>query len=99
MRTIEFKHEAARAERSPYPSLSGDAPAIAAGQECRDASRAFRVEARDELHRSLDRLGVDRVDLWQLHNLADPIEWDITLSPVESSRRRSTPAPRAWCDS
>jgi aryl-alcohol dehydrogenase-like predicted oxidoreductase len=38
-------------------------------------------EARDELHRSLDRLGVDHVDLWQLHNLADPIEWDIALSP------------------
>jgi aryl-alcohol dehydrogenase-like predicted oxidoreductase len=37
--------------------------------------------ARDDLHRSLDRLGVDHVDLWQLHNLADPIEWDIALSP------------------
>ncbi len=37
--------------------------------------------ARDELHRSLDRLGVDHVDLWQLHNLADPIEWDAALSP------------------
>jgi aryl-alcohol dehydrogenase-like predicted oxidoreductase len=37
--------------------------------------------ARDELHRSLDRLGIDHVDLWQLHNLADPIEWDIALSP------------------
>jgi aryl-alcohol dehydrogenase-like predicted oxidoreductase len=38
-------------------------------------------EARDELHRSLDRLGVDHVDLWQLHNLSDPIEWDTALSP------------------
>jgi len=37
--------------------------------------------AREELHRSLDRLGVDHVDLWQLHNLADPIEWDEALSP------------------
>jgi aryl-alcohol dehydrogenase-like predicted oxidoreductase len=37
--------------------------------------------AREELHRSLDRLGVDHVDLWQLHSLADPIEWDIALSP------------------
>ncbi len=37
--------------------------------------------AREELHRSLDRLGVDHVDLWQLHNLSDPIEWDIALSP------------------
>ncbi len=38
-------------------------------------------EARDDLHRSLDRLGTDHVDLWQLHNLADPIEWDTALSP------------------
>jgi aryl-alcohol dehydrogenase-like predicted oxidoreductase len=38
-------------------------------------------EAREQLHRSLDRLGVDHVDLIQLHNLADPIEWDIALSP------------------
>jgi aryl-alcohol dehydrogenase-like predicted oxidoreductase len=37
--------------------------------------------AREELHRSLDRLSVDHVDLWQLHNLADPIEWDTALSP------------------
>lgn len=36
--------------------------------------------AREELHRSLDRMKVDSVDLWQLHNLADPIEWDIALS-------------------
>jgi aryl-alcohol dehydrogenase-like predicted oxidoreductase len=39
------------------------------------------ADARAELHRSLDRLGVDHVDLWQLHNLADPIEWDTALSP------------------
>jgi len=38
-------------------------------------------EAREELHRSLERLGVDRIDLWQLHNLSDPIEWDRALSP------------------
>ena len=37
--------------------------------------------AREELHRSLDRLGVDRIDLWQLHSLADPIQWDTSLSP------------------
>ena len=40
-----------------------------------------KAEARDELQRSLERLGVDHVDLWQLHNLADPIEWDTALSP------------------
>jgi aryl-alcohol dehydrogenase-like predicted oxidoreductase len=40
-----------------------------------------QVGAWDELHRSLERLGVDQVDLWQLHSLADPIEWDQALSP------------------
>jgi aryl-alcohol dehydrogenase-like predicted oxidoreductase len=39
------------------------------------------AEAREELHRSLDRMGVDHVDLWQIHNLADPIDWDTALSP------------------
>jgi aryl-alcohol dehydrogenase-like predicted oxidoreductase len=37
--------------------------------------------AREELQRSLDRLDVDHIDLWQLHSLADPIEWDNALSP------------------
>lgn len=37
--------------------------------------------AKEELHRSLDRLGADHIDLWQLHNLADPIDWDVALSP------------------
>ncbi len=37
--------------------------------------------AREEINRSLDRLGVDRIDLWQIHSLADPIEWDQALSP------------------
>ncbi len=37
--------------------------------------------ATEELHHSLERLGVDHVDLWQLHNLADPIEWEQALSP------------------
>src|ERR671920_1664973 len=36
--------------------------------------------ARDEIRRSLDRLGVDRVDSIQLHNLVDVIDWDIALS-------------------
>ncbi len=38
-------------------------------------------KAKEELQRSLERMRVDYVDLWQLHNLADPIEWDIALSP------------------
>jgi aryl-alcohol dehydrogenase-like predicted oxidoreductase len=33
--------------------------------------RRRQDEAREELH----------VDLWQLHNLSDPIEWDTALSP------------------
>jgi aryl-alcohol dehydrogenase-like predicted oxidoreductase len=37
--------------------------------------------AREQLHRSLERLGVERIDLWQLHNLVDPIDWDTALSP------------------
>lgn len=37
--------------------------------------------ARDELQRSLERLRTDHVDLWQLHNLVDPAEWDQALSP------------------
>ncbi len=46
---------------------------------------ATKTDARDyagakgELHRSLDRLGVDHVDLLQLHNLADVIEWETAL--------------------
>ncbi len=37
--------------------------------------------AKEELHRSLERMQVDYVDLWQFHGLVDPIEWDIALSP------------------
>src|SRR5437867_6550881 len=38
-------------------------------------------EAKEDLHHSLERMGIDYVDLWQLHNLVDPIEWDTALSP------------------
>src|SRR5688572_15224771 len=41
--------------------------------------RSYRG-AREEIRRSPDRLGVDSVDLIQLHNLVDVIEWDIALS-------------------
>ena len=37
--------------------------------------------AREELHRSLDRLHVDFVDLWQLHFLLDPAEWQMAMGP------------------
>ena len=35
--------------------------------------------AREEIRRSLERLGVDHVDLIQLHNLVDMIEWEFAL--------------------
>jgi len=38
-------------------------------------------DAKRDIHNSLERMGVERVDLIQLHSLADPIEWDIALSP------------------
>lgn len=38
-------------------------------------------EARDEIHRSLERLRVDHVDLIQLHSLAHPDDWDRAMGP------------------
>jgi aryl-alcohol dehydrogenase-like predicted oxidoreductase len=37
--------------------------------------------AKRQIHQSLERMGVERIDLIQLHNLADPIDWDTALSP------------------
>ena len=37
--------------------------------------------ARRELERSLTRMGVDTVDLIQLHNLVEPDEWDQAFAP------------------
>ena len=37
--------------------------------------------ARASIHRSLERLGVDQVDLIQLHNLVDPDQWDVAMGP------------------
>ena len=35
--------------------------------------------AKESIRRSLDRLGVDHIDLIQLHNLVDVIEWETAL--------------------
>jgi aryl-alcohol dehydrogenase-like predicted oxidoreductase len=40
--------------------------------------RTYRA-AREEIRRSLDRLGIDQIDLIQLHNLVDVIEWETAL--------------------
>ena len=37
--------------------------------------------ARDHLARSLDLLHTDHVDLWQMHNLVDPHEWEVAMGP------------------
>jgi len=35
--------------------------------------------AKEQIRRSLERLGVERIDLIQLHNLVDVIEWEFAL--------------------
>jgi aryl-alcohol dehydrogenase-like predicted oxidoreductase len=37
--------------------------------------------AKAQIHRSLERLRVDRVDLLQLHSLGDPAEWEVAMGP------------------
>ncbi|HSD82226.1 MAG TPA: aldo/keto reductase, partial [Anaerolineae bacterium] len=37
--------------------------------------------AWESLRRSLDRLQTDHVDLFQIHNLSDPQEWEVALGP------------------
>lgn len=37
--------------------------------------------AADEIHRSLERLRIDQIDLIQLHNLVDRGEWETALGP------------------
>ncbi len=37
--------------------------------------------AREHLHRSLDLLRTDRIDLWQMHVLVKPDEWEIAMGP------------------
>jgi predicted aldo/keto reductase-like oxidoreductase len=43
-------------------------------------SRTAR-EAREDLHRSLERLRVDSVDLIQMHSLGHPDDWDQAMGP------------------
>ena len=71
-----------RLRRRPIPHrpLAGPTPApsfyVATKTDAHTAQ-----EAKEDLHRSLERMGIDFVDLWQFHNLVDPIDWDTALSP------------------
>jgi aryl-alcohol dehydrogenase-like predicted oxidoreductase len=59
---------------APWLAQNRDAVFLATKTGQRD-----RAQAREEIHRSLERLGVDQVDLIQLHNLVDVIEWETAL--------------------
>jgi aryl-alcohol dehydrogenase-like predicted oxidoreductase len=39
------------------------------------------AKAKEEIHRSLERMRVDSFDLIQLHNLGHPDEWDTAMGP------------------
>jgi predicted aldo/keto reductase-like oxidoreductase len=38
-------------------------------------------EAKEDLHRSLERLQTDHVDLWQMHYLINPEQWETAMGP------------------
>ncbi len=38
-------------------------------------------DARDELHRSLELMNIDNVDLWQMHVLVDENDWKTAMGP------------------
>lgn len=60
----------------PFLAARRDAYFLATktGERAGDAARA-------ELERSLERMGVDRVELIQLHNLVEPDEWETAFAP------------------
>src|SRR5258705_544563 len=64
-------------------------------------SRTAR-EGREDIHRSLERLRVDQVDLIQLHSLGHPDDWDQAMGPggvleaaIEARQQGLTPIIRA----
>ena len=59
---------------APWLAKNRDSVFLATKTDARD-----RKGARESIRRSLDRLGVDHVDLIQLHNLVDVIEWETAL--------------------
>jgi len=53
-------------------------------------------EARDSIQRSLERLHVDSVDLLQLHNLVDPVEWRHAANPGGALEAAIEAQERGW---
>ena len=68
----------------------GDAERLLGAAVARHRGRLFlacktrerrRAKARDELHRSLERLRTDRIDLYQFHAVSDASDLDRVLGP------------------
>ncbi|HXH23046.1 MAG TPA: aldo/keto reductase [Dehalococcoidia bacterium] len=52
--------------------------------------------ALDQIQRSLQRLEVDYVDLIQLHNLTDPAQWEVAMSPGGALDAAREARERGW---
>jgi aryl-alcohol dehydrogenase-like predicted oxidoreductase len=52
--------------------------------------------ALDQIQRSLQRLGVDHVDLIQLHNLTDPEQWEVAMGPGGALEAAIEARDRGW---
>ena len=51
---------------------------------------------KEELHRSLERLQTDQLDLIQLHNLVHPDEWDVAFGPGGAVAKNWSRSTRGW---
>ena len=52
--------------------------------------------ALEQIQRSLDRLRVDRVDLLQLHNLTDMVDWEVAMGPGGALEAVVEARSRGW---
>jgi aryl-alcohol dehydrogenase-like predicted oxidoreductase len=67
-----------RAERLLKPWLTVHRPDVFLATKTGERDGAA---ARAQLEKSLERMGVDQVDLIQLHNLVEPDEWEAAFAP------------------
>jgi aryl-alcohol dehydrogenase-like predicted oxidoreductase len=66
----------AEARIRPWMEEHRDAFFLATKSRNRSYQRAW-----NDLQRSLDTLGVDYVDLWQMHGLTNPVSWEKVMAP------------------